>query len=408
MKKFFYLAAAALVVTSSANAAIMIDGYIDAGYSSIEGDVMRGPLQATTSMNGFQNGGTSNSGGAAGSSVTGAMSQFNVNEVNLDISADLSDRMRVFTSWDASDAGSGRTGATGGTSVGATGGYALNADYAYIEWAQPAGFDVNIRLGMVPSIVGVEQRVAESNLNDFATLSLASPYTVGTVEGVTLSGTWSPINWAVQLSNDDVLGAASVGAGTIADVLRPRNSNNANGVDNEPSRNIAGRIGIVPLEGLEIGVSGWRARINGAPVAGFPKANRSGFGGDLGYTYGALKLGAEYYRVNEENLTTQTADDEIKAWYVYATYDVTDAITLGARYSQQDIDVAGAGLTANGANLDHDVSTISLLGKYNLTRDVAVKAQYDINDEDEILGTVNAANPEADNDAFMFSVVASF
>ena len=435
MKKFFYVAATALVLVSSANAAIMIDGYIDAGFSSIEGDSLRGPVQAATSVNGFRNGGAGGSGqpgtafgnGLAAVPVTEPQAQFNVNEVNLDISADLSDRMRVFTSWDATDAnsvGAGSLGAitaagTAGVAPGGTG-YSLVADYAYIEWAQPAGFDINIRLGMVPSVVGVEQRVAESNLTDFATMSLASPYTVGTVEGVTLSGTWSPINWAVQLSNDDVLGNYSVvsvtgaAGSSINDIQRPRNSNATTGSDNEHGRNIAARIGIVPLEGLEMGVSGWQSRMNGSPLgaaangAGTARSDRSGFGGDIGYTYGALKLGAEYYRVKEDNPTSVgqnnvNTEDEVKAWYVYATYDVTDAVTLGARYTESDIDVQGA---LNP--FDHDVNTISLLGKYNLTRDVAVKAQYDINDEQELSGPITPANPESSNDAFMFSVVASF
>lgn len=384
MKKFFYVAATALVLTTSANAAIMIDGYIDAGYSNIE-DSFRGgsglsiPLQATTSMNGFQS----------------TNSQFNVNEVNLDISADLSDRMRVFTSWDATDAAS-----SSGT------GYSLVADYAYIEWANPAGFDLNVRLGIVPSIIGVEQRVAESNQNDFATLSLASPYTVGSLEGLTLSGTWSPINWAIQYTNDDPLGGASI-TSAVGDINQPTNSNGLfSAVENEHSRNIGGRLGVVPLEGLEIGVSAWTSRTNptGAGVVGSsPKQDRTGFGVDLGYTYGALKLGGEYYRLKEDAALVQTADDDAKTWYLYATYDVMDAVTVGARYSELDIDVSGANDRA-----DHDVSTISLLGKYNLTRDVAVKAQYDINDEDELTGAINVNNQEVENDAFMISVVASF
>lgn len=390
------LALALAIVPASANHHMTISGYIDVSYADVEGDisdvVASGgfPVNAP-SVNG-NTGAGNNAGGAAPTNTAaqgGTNSRFALNEVNLDIRAELTDNMQTYVSLDSIRGG------------------ALAVDEGWIEWSNPGSFDLNVRAGHVPSSIGIETRWKESNETVFNSLSLISGFTVGASEGLQAYGTWSPINWQVAITNHDPVGTSSTGSAIAAQTTVLPNNNGATGENNE-NKFISGRLGVLPIEGLEVGISGATGQHNTTNGgAGATDLRRQTLGVDLQYRYGPFNLVGEYLSVEEDVLGAP--DDDLTGFYVQGTYDFTDQITFGLRFSDVDVD-AGA---AAGQFQTLDYSQISILGAYDLAENVMVKLQYDINDEDVNRAAIGGANSvatggEPDNDGISLAVVASF
>lgn len=396
MQKFaLALVAAVLALQPASAAGVTISGYVDIGYWAAKNPrLVNDPatgvpfvptssavprLQAASSTNGSWNGND----------------QFALNEVNLDLSAQLTNDIAASLSLDFIQ------------------GAAPVIDYAYIDMANPGPFDLNMRLGRLPSIIGIEQRVSESNQSGFVNLSLLSALTVGSQDGMAIYGTFNPVNYAIALTNNDNIGGASVGIAP----LRPGNNNGATGaaLDNNNNRAISGRIGAMPFEGIELGVSAshsvWVAPV--AAAASVPdnkNAARNLVGVDVSYVWGPFALKSEYVNLKEEQLYKGPAlgglQNPIKlvGWYIEGWYDWSARIGVGVRYNRVEIKQNRAtGLS----DLASDYSTISVAGAYRIADNVAFRLQYDRNDE-SVLNYVSASGFDIDNDVMAASLVASF
>lgn len=390
MKQFAILALALLIALPASAAGVTISGYIDFGYISMQHGSQTtadyaSPLQAAGSTNGNFN---QNDG-------------FALNEVNLDLSSQLTNDISAFASIDF--------GALTTVELGAI-------DYAYIDFANPGPFDLNVRAGRIPSVVGIEQRVSESNQNKFINLSLVSPYTVGAVDGVAIYGSFSPVNYAVSLSNSDIIGGQQAGANNIARIRRPGNDNfTATGAtnDNNNDKAVMARIGVVPIEGLEVGVSGgldqWQT---GGTLSTPANLKRTTFAGDLSYVWGALTLKAEYASIKEEQNQVALVQGDVKttAYYVEGMYDLNSKWSFGARYNNVGQSQSGVVAAAGTSDKINSLYTVSAAGLYRVADNVLIKGEYDYNRE----RTLNRRNTQVDdkittaNDVFALSLVGSF
>lgn len=413
------LVAAVALVAPAAAANVEIGGYIDVGWYDLEGGgtnaVGVGANPAQTAV-GSTNGAQTNRG-----QQTSA-----VNEVNIDLTAELADNVTVFTSFDAVPTG-GRADATnvGGQTPVPNGG-AVTLDMAYVDFQNPGAMPINVRVGAIPSVIGIEQREAEANQKRTVSLSLLSPYTVGAIVGTGVYGSFDFVNYQVAWANTDPFGSAAIYAnagaapngGTISanlERIAPEN-NGITGADNDNNRTIQGRLGVTPLEGLEIGVSGtigkYARPIGVAGRLGDQERRLVGF--DVGYVWGPWSAKAEYVSIDEDNnFDAGAADNKVRSWYVEGAYEFGSIASMAksgglvVRYGNLTIDVDSDDVPATG-NVAVEVADVDQLvigGWLDLSNDVRMKLEYQINDEDS-----NAFYGQADsnNDVLAMSVIASF
>lgn len=389
MKKLFGLLLIVLTAAPATALGVTISGYVDVGYWAAQNPSDRidpasgtklnpnlSQLQAASATNGGWNGNN----------------QFALNEVNIDLSMQITNDIEAKVSFDFVN------------------GAAPGMDYAYIDLANPGPFDLNLRLGRIPSVIGIEQRASESDQFNFINLSLLSPLTVGSEDGGSIYGSFKPVNYSIALTNNDNVGGASLGVAP----LRPGNNNGAIAatLDNNNDRVISGRIGAMPFEGLEVGFSALHS-IWSAPVAAGASAPdnknpaRNLVGVDMTYTWGDLTLKGEYVTIKEQPLyKIGGLDNPIKwtGYYVEGWYDWNSRIGVGARFNRMRIkQTRAAGLT----DLVSDYATISVAGAYHLTDNVTFKAEYDVNSE-SVLNYVGTGGGEIDNNVLAASLIASF
>ncbi len=387
MKKFAILAMAAFIAMPASAAGVTISGYIDIGYWAAEnpqgqrhpnGTIISNPsrLQAATSGPGGWNGND----------------QFALNDINVDLNSKFTDDISGYISFNFFQGG------------------APTIDFAQIDFNNVGPMNSKISVGRFGSVIGIEQRVSECNVLKFVNMSLLSPYTVGGIDGIGVFGSFSSVSYAFAVSNDDPFGGASITngvatprMGTLAGVVPDINNNKA----------IAGRIGALPLEGLEIGISAshnvWSA--NGAGQVNNP--DRSILGVDASYVWGALALKAEYVSIKEQQaalLAPTVAAQPIKVvgWYAEGWYDWTSKIGVGVRYSRvQNKQNSIAVVNSTNTDLVSDYSTLAIAGAYRIADNVTFKVEYDINEE-SVLQRISSAISDVDNDVIAASLVASF
>jgi hypothetical protein len=325
--------------------------------------------------------------------------QFVLNELNLDLASQLTNDISMFVSLDSIR------------------GNAVSIDYAYVDFANPGPFDLNVRVGRIPSVVGIEQRASESNQTKFINLSLMSPYTVGAIEGAAIYGSFSPVNYALAISNSDVFNAQNnaIAGNRLAAVPAGNNNGVANVAsysDGNKAYAISGRVGVVPIEGLEIGISGSRDRYAlGNGVLLF-KGVRNLVAADASYSWGAFTLKGEYGAQTEQPLTFtgNLRDPKIKTqmYYVEGVYDINSKWSIGARYSDLKTKQQGVGANVNG--VVDSVNTLSIAGVYRIADNVQLKAEYDLNGEKVLNGVQRGTGgvPTVKNNVLALSLVASF
>lgn len=374
MKKFAIIALAVLVALPASAAGVTINGYLDLGFVAAQGGHYLGMggnrVQAAASTNGGWS----------------QHDQFVVNELNLDLAAQLTNDISLFASLDVDPA-------------------AIGIDYAYLDFANPGPFDLNVRVGRIPSVIGIEQRASESNQTKFISLSLMSPYTVGALEGVALYGSLSPVNYAFAISNTDIAGNNGVALQVPGN--RGGVANIASYNDNNSAYALSGRIGVVPVEGLELGVSGSRERISAIVGGRVIKGFRGLVAGDAAYSWGAFTLRGEYGLQGEDVLLSPApADIRTQVYTVEGIYDVNTRYSVAARYSSVRVrQTEGVGVD-NHNGVAQDVNTLSLAGVYRVADNVQLKAQYDINRE-KVFNSV-AYGTQIKNNVIALSLVASF
>ena len=378
MKKLAILALAVMIALPASAAGVTISGYIDIGYIAAQNGSNGVAQQASGATNGTWNG---NDG-------------FSLNEVNIDLSSQLTNDINAFVSLDVN-----------------TPTAAVVVDYAYIDFANPGPFDLNVRAGRIPSVIGIEQRASESNQTKFINLSLLSPLTVGSVDGAAVYGSFSPVNYAIAISNYDLAGFDTMPMN--APVPPSNNNGAAAAVANESNNDLAisGRIGVIPIEGLEVGVSAARDVHQTTPAVLVPKnPSRVLLGVDVSYSWGALTLKGEYVSAKEEQTAavgaTKPSDVKVSAYYVKGLYDLTSKLTLGVRYNVVKVTQNSIN-NALASDKLADYNTLSFAGCYKVADNVLLKAEYDINDE-SIIGYESQAGKENDNDVIALSLVGSF
>lgn len=389
MKKFAIIALAALIALPASAAGVTISGYVDIGYwaaqnpqngyrDAVSLNPIGGGLQASNATNGLWDGDN----------------QFALNDVNIDLNTKFTDDISGYVSFNFVN------------------GAAPTIDYAQIDFNNVGPMNNKISMGRFGSVIGIEQRVSEANLNRFINMTLLSPVTVGSIDGIGVFGSFSPVSYALAVSNNDNIGGASIGSAPMA----PSSLNGAVGAvqDNNNDLAISGRLGVMPIEGLEIGVSA--SHTNYAPPIVAPGAvvdrknpTRNIVGADASYTWGALTLKGEYVTVSEQQQTLATAafiNSPIRTtgYYVEGWYDWTSKIGVGVRYNRvrakQDSPITLEDVVS-------DYSTISLAGAYRIADNVTFKVEYDVNDE-SVLSRKGTAGAEIDNDVIAASLVASF
>jgi hypothetical protein len=392
MKKFALLALAALIAVPASAAGVTISGYIDIGYIAAENP--QGGLGVATTVAG----GRAQAAGATNGTWSGN-DGFTLNEVNLDLSSQLTNDISAFVSVDF---------------VNGTAGV---LDYAYVDFANPGPFDLNVRVGRIPSVIGIEQRVSESNQTKFVNLSLLSPFTVGSQDGVAIYGSFSPVNYAIALTNADNIGVTGASMGTAP--LFPGNNHGVAGVaglDNNNNFALSGRVGVVPIEGLEVGVSASTDKYvtaAGAVASTNLDASRNLLGVDASYVWGALTMKGEYINVTEKvAIPALGFSNEVRTngYYFEGVYDLNSKVSLGVRYNRAKSEQPQTGGTQPGAVVS-DYSTVGFAGVYRVADNVQLKAEYDINQEKTLSRSVipspNSPNKLANN-VFALSLVGSF
>lgn len=441
MRTSLTLAAAAALAASAVPAAaveLKIGGYIDVGWYDIEGGgTLAGVPAGSTANSGVNAGNPSVSdpalvaiGSTNGAQTTNGQQTAAVNEVNLDITAALSDGVTVYTSFDAIPSG-GRNDAfiTNGL---------LGVDVAYIEFKNPAAMPFTLNVGLVPTVLGYEGRVVESNQKESISRSLTEFLTYGLQVGASIVGKFDFVNYGVSWVNTHPFGpgnpAADVDGDGIADgmftlsgattaggnlfqavnSLRPSGNYGFTGADMDNNRTVLGRLGVTPFEGLEIGANGCIGKY-ATPLATGDREMRL-VGADVHYVWGPWEATGEWYNVDEDNAANAGADDShYKGWYVEGAYRFGSIASMArkggvaVRYGEASVEVDGDQAPAGVGQVEIlDISQLALAGWLDLTDEVRFKVEYTLNDEDLLRNTTGAFTGGVENDVLATSVVATF
>jgi hypothetical protein len=372
---------------------VTITGYIDIGYIAAENPQLppglaSGRMQASGSTNGTWNG---NDG-------------FTLNDVNIDMNALFTEDIKGYISFNFAN------------------GAAPLVDFAEIDFYDLGMFKNKVAIGRIGSVVGIEQRVSESNLNKFINMTLISPWTVGSQDGIAVYGDVSMISYSFALTNGDNIGSAPAG-GVLSGAsmgTAPRNPVIGGAVgaalDNNNNFALSGRIGAKPIDGLEIGVSASTDKYvtaAGAAASTNLDAARNQLGVDASYIWGALTLKGEYINVNEDVVVPALgfADEvRVNGYYFEGWYDLNSKVGLGVRYNRVKSEQPQTGGTQPGAVVS-DYSTVAFAGLYRVAENVQLKAEYDLNQEKTVSRVVIPSATHANkfaNNVFALSLVGAF
>ena len=411
MRTIKYLLLASLIAMFATPAlAVEIGGFVDIALFDIEGDGTNGGVSMVgadpCTNRAWQT--DLDAANLATGNTTWAVSW-----VRINVTEDLTDNISVTVHLDSVNSG------------------ALGVGKAYVDFVNPGPADVTLRVGEHLSILGLEPRTCGPAGRDAISMTMLSNWTTGTATGAAILGSFAPLNYAFAVNNA-AYGILEDTAGfTAANGFQGgKEGNNPNG-NNQMT--FAGNIGVVPIEGLEIGVYGeFGANANGLEADGANVGpNPSGVSGNDSdhelwgvygeYAYGPFKVNGEYIRDEEELSTEWTGVDEneVEAWYIYGSYDVTSELTLWARYGEVEYE----GETANKANqrpadfysneMCCDQERFAFGASYDIADNVTVKAEYQDNDEEDrelsATGVIpQLVNADRDNDLIAGSLVVSF
>lgn len=134
-------------------------------------------------------------------------------------------------------------------------------------------------------------------------------------------GSTAKANYALYVGNGPRLALNGAGNGIESIVAKGGTTNPSN------RKFFGGRLGILPIPGLEFGVSGGTSRVAVEPGGGAPvEANRSYdvLGGDFAYKWKGLDLRGEYIEQSVGDLATSVAPQggTWKTWYAQAAYRI--------------------------------------------------------------------------------------
>ncbi|MEW6067544.1 MAG: porin [Nitrospirota bacterium] len=166
-------------------------------------------------------------------------------------------------------------------------------------------------------------------------------------------------------------------------------------MDNNTEKTIGGRIGFLPIEGLELGFS-----YNTGKYDDEGRYNLEFIAGDIAYTVGDLTIKGEYVQS-----TAETSDDDITTdgYYIEASYIALKEfwgmryLEVAARYETIDPgqDLMDRFLLLEG----QEAQATSLALNISPKKHFLFKFEYQFNTEDE---------PDLDNNAFLGQIVVDF
>lgn len=402
----YLLLASLIAVFATPALAVEIGGFVDIGLFDVEGNgtvtpangpnagVRCGMIGADPSTAGAMRNGANDAGNTT----------FAINWVRIALTEDLTDNISVTVHLDSNNSA------------------AVTVTKAYVDFVNPGPADITLRVGEHMSILGLEPRTSTSPSRDAISMTMLSNWTVGTQSGVAILGSFAPLNYAFSVVNDAYGG------------VEDRNGADAVSGNDDNQMTFAGNIGVVPIEGLELGVFaefGANANTNEA-VNTFTNNNSPGVTGNDSdhelwgvygeYAYGPFKVNGEYIKDDEE-LSTQVLgvdDNSVEAWYIYGSYDVTSELTLWLRYGEAEYEGEILAGTAGNGNANAtafsneqipDQERFAFGASYAIADNVTVKVEYQDNDEEDVNANNNIAaivGADVDNDVLAGSLVVSF
>jgi len=150
--------------------------------------------------------------------------------------------------------------------------------------------------------------------------------------------------------------------------------------DNNNAKTVGGRIGVLPVDSLELGFSYAR----GPYLDGVAREALSRVGGDIQFVYQSLQMKGEFIRGKEE--IPGATDSEHEGCYLQLLGQATEKVYGVARY--------GYWKPKGGDK----VTRITIGLGYELVENISLRSEYQINDE----------SPSTDNNLFSTQVVMSF
>lgn len=151
--------------------------------------------------------------------------------------------------------------------------------------------------------------------------------------------------------------------------------------DDNKDKTVGGRLGVTPLEGLNVGASYITGK-EGSDAGGAETSNLSVFDVDATFTMiDRLTVGAEYNMGTYEGMSAVDAgeDAEWSAWLVMANYAFTDKVGLTLRYDAFD-DKDGARL---GGGVAETRQSYTVSPSYAIAEGFGVLAEYRYTTSDE-------------------------
>ncbi len=376
-----------LALAAPASARVSISGFIDLGYWAASNPDY-GLTSATTGRPDRLQASTNTLGSHQGND------QFALNDIELSLEAELTERVSGVMVFNFGNGANPTIGE------------------AFVTAEALTPLELDLTLGRLGSIFGIEQAFTGPVENPFITTSLLAPFTTGSLDGVAVALARGPFTLALAVSNDDLLPGATIGlnplgaaGGGVAGALTENNNDRA----------VMGRIGWTGIDALTLGVSGsrtiWAAPVAaGSAVPDAINASRILLGLDADWTSGRWNLKGEYAVADEEQLYKLGAEVPIRwtGWRVGGWFEATAALGIGARFARIQTRQATNILVPPGnVALVSDYSALTLGVRWRPAERLIGKVEFTRNKE-SVLERASVAGRETDNDVLALSLIATF
>lgn len=271
----------------------------------------------------------------------------------------------------------------------------IRADGAYALWTPWPGRDLSVEAGKIPWPIGTYAPRTYSDKNPLMGTPLMYHYRTGLPWDDIIPDVDHLVDHAgqAQLLPDELYlpviderwwdtGAAVVGSWAplewSAGIVQGSPSWPAPGVDNTPGHTVLGRIGVVPMTGVRLGVSGadgtwtpdfWKFFLpSSIHLRDYREITLMA---DAEFAFGPLELRGEGVKRRWETLFT--GDLDVKSGYAEARYGLANGAWLALRgETLQFSDVTTSALVTRP--WDDDVDRFEAVAGYRVTLDVRVKA----------------------------------
>ena len=227
---------------------------------------------------------------------------------------------------------------------------------------------LGVQVGLLDMPFGIDYQVFATPDRKLVTLPLVTELMMdggwGDI-GVNLHGAVSLLNYNLYVVN----GMGEDGGAPVNQII-----------DNNNTKSVGGRIGVLPIKDLELGFS----YVQGPYLDGTADEALSRIGGDIQFAYERLQIKGEFVRGEEE--VPGGTDNEHQGYYIQLLGEATEKVYGVARF--------GYWKPKGGDR----VTRITIGLGYDLIENVSLRGEYQINDE----------TPNVDNNLFSMQAVLSF